>query len=139
LSSVKPMPARASSGCTSKESRSSARPRYNAAAAHVPQERFGLLENLVFVAREHVVLDEIGGVFDVIEIFADPVERLQIAQSALAFLDIGLDEIAAFALPQMPLVALGELGLDEILAVARGDLGPEFLAQFVVETLSPHR
>ena len=35
----------------------------------------------------------------------------------------------------MPLVALGELRLDEILAVARGNLGPEFLAQIFVETL----
>ena len=81
-------------------------------AAHVPQECFGLLEGFVFLARKNIVLDEIGCVFDVVEIFADPIERLQIAEPAFAFLDIGFDEIAAFfALPQMPLVALGKFRL----------------------------
>ena len=50
-------------------------------AAHVPQERFGLLEGLVFLAGEDVVVDEVGRIVDVIEIFADPVERLQVAQA----------------------------------------------------------
>ncbi len=101
--------------------------------AHVPQKGFGLLEGLVFVAGEDVVLDQVGGVVDMIEIFADPIERLQVAQAAFAFLDVGLDEIAAFALALMALVALGQLGLDEFAAVAGGDLGPECLAQFVIK------
>ena len=90
--------------------------------AHVPQEGFGLLEDLVFVAGEDVVVHQIGGVVDVIEIFADPVERLQIAQAPLALLDVGLDQIAAFALARVALVAFGELGFDEIRAGAGGDL-----------------
>ena len=51
-------------------------------------------------------------------------ERLQIAQAALAFLHIGFDQIAAFALARMPSVAFGEFGLDEILSVAGGDVAP---------------
>ncbi len=103
--------------------------------AHVPQEGFRLLEGLVFVLGEDVVLDEVRRVVDTIEIFADPVERLQVPQPALAFLDVGLDQVAAFALMVMALVALGQLGLDEILARAGGDVRPEFLAQLVVEFL----
>ncbi len=102
-------------------------------AAHIPEEGFGLLERLVFVMGEDVVLDEIGRILDVIDIFADPVERLQIAQTALAFLDVGLDQIAAFALARMALVALGQLGLDEILPGAGRNLGPEARAHILVE------
>ena len=101
--------------------------------AHIPQKGFGLLEGLVFVLGEDTMLDQVGGVLDMIEIFADPIERLQIAQPAFAFLDVGLDQIAAFALAGMARIALGQLGLDEILAAAGGDLVPEFLAQLVIE------
>ena len=103
--------------------------------AHIPQKGFRLLEGPVFVAGEDAMLDQIGGVIDMIEIFADPVEGLQVAQAALAFLDVGLDQIAAFALARMALVALGQLGFDKVAAVAGGDLGPEFLAQLFVERL----
>ncbi len=101
--------------------------------AHVPQERLRLLEGLVFVAAEHVVVDKIGGVVDVVKIFSDPIERLQVAQAALALLDVGLDEIAAFALALVALAALGQFGRDEILARAGRHFRPEAFAQFVVK------
>ena len=101
--------------------------------AHRPQEGFRLLEGLEFVFGEDAVMDEIARIFHAIKIFADPIERLQIAQPAFAVLDIGLDQIAAFALALMAFVALGELGFDEILAVAGRDVAPEFLAQFIVK------
>ena len=86
--------------------------------AHVPEKGFRFLERLVFFRREDVVLDESRRIVDVVEVFSDPVERLQVAQAAFAFLDIGLDEVAAFALPRVTLVALGQFGFDEILTVA---------------------
>ena len=101
--------------------------------AHVPQKGFGLLEGAVLVLGEDAMLDQVGGVVDVIEILADPVERLQVAQAALAFLDVGLDQVTAFALAGMALIALGELGVDEIAAVAGGDFVPELLAQLVIQ------
>src|SRR5262249_34512672 len=46
-----------------------------------------------------------------------------------------LDEVAAFALPRMALVTLGQLGFDEILAGSGGDLRPELLTQLFIELL----
>ncbi len=101
--------------------------------AHVPQKGFRLLEDAIFLAGEDAMLDQVGGVVDMIEIFADPIERLQIAQPALAFLHIGLDQIAALALAAVAHLALGQLGFHEIAAIAGGDFGPEFLAQIVIQ------
>ena len=58
-------------------------------------------------------------------IFADPVERVEVAKTALAVLDVGLDDVAAVAHPDVPLVALGELGGDEF----GGAAGDHFLAE----------
>ena len=102
-------------------------------AAHCPQKGFRLLEDLEFFPGENAVMHEIARIFDTIKIFSDPIERLQVAQAALAVLDVGFDQIAALALAYMTLVAFGELGFDEILAVARGDVGPEFPFQFLVQ------
>ena len=55
-----------------------------------------------------------AGPFDAEHIFADPVERVEVAQAALAVLDVGLDDVAAVAHPAVALVALGELGGDII-------------------------
>ena len=41
------------------------------------------------------------------DVLADPVESVEVAQAPLAFLDIGLDEVAAVAQPFVALVALG--------------------------------
>ena len=49
----------------------------------------------------------------------DPQQRLQVAQAALALLDVGLEHEAGIAHALMALVALGELGLDERGARAR--------------------
>ncbi len=48
-----------------------------------------------------------------VEIFGDPEQRVQIAQTALAFLDVRLDQIARVAGLAVALVALGKLGRDE--------------------------
>ena len=47
------------------------------------------------------------------EVFRQPVQRVQIAQAALAVLDVGLDLVAALAGAAVALVALGHLGVDE--------------------------
>ena len=56
------------------------------------------------------------------DIFADPVERVQIAQAALAFLQIGFDDIAAVAQSLVPLVALGQLVGNELALGALRDV-----------------
>src|SRR5213078_4751767 len=55
-------------------------------------------------------------------ILGDPEQRVQVAQAALALLDVGLDDVARIAHAGVALVALAELGLDEVAAVARSEL-----------------
>ena len=74
-----------------------------------------------------------GDLVHLIEILGDPVEGLQVAQAPLALLDVGLERIARIAGALVALVALGELGLDEVEAVAGGDLAPEAALQLLVE------
>ncbi len=80
-------------------------------AAHRPQEILGLEEFAVLGLGEDALVDQFLAGAHAVEILGDPEQRLQVAQAALAVLDVGLDQIAAFAGLGMALVALGELGL----------------------------
>src|SRR5262249_43219195 len=102
-------------------------------AAHGPEEGGGLLEGRHLLGAEHAAIDEGRDVIDLIEIFRDPVEGVKVAQAPLAVLDVGLEGVARIAGALVALVALGELGLDEIEAVARGDLAPEAALQLLEE------
>ena len=87
----------------------------------------------ISAARKDAGLDQIVAGAHAIEILGDPEQRLEIAQAALAFLDVGLDQIAGGALLAMALVALGELGGDEFGAGVLGHLIVEAGDQRVVE------
>ena len=50
---------------------------------------------------------------------------MQVAEPALAFLDVGFELIAAVADPLVPFVALAELGFDKLRGAALDDLGVE--------------
>jgi len=102
-------------------------------AAHRPEKILGLAEGLVFLLREDAGLDEVGGLLDAVNIFRDPEQRVEIAQAALAFLDVGFDQVAAFARTRVALVALGELGLDEFVGRSLHHLGVETLFEIVVK------
>ena len=65
----------------------------------------------------------------------DPVERLQIAQSAFAFLHVRLDQIAGIALAGMPVIAFFELVGDEFGVLAIYGLAVEQLARLVCQAL----
>ena len=60
---------------------------------------------------------------------------MQVAQAALAFLDVGLDQVAAVAQPLVALVALGELFGDELALGALDHFGPETLLPLRVKRL----
>ena len=79
--------------------------------------------------------DKVGGLLHAVDVFADPVERVEIAQAPLAVLDVGLDDVARVAHPPVALVALGELGGDEFGGGAGDDLGPETLHRLVENRL----
>ena len=78
-------------------------------AAHRPQEILAAPEQLQFVLVEHAMLDQFLDGAHAIDVFAHPEQRMQIAQAALAVLDVGLDEVARLPGLAQPLLALGEL------------------------------
>ena len=66
-------------------------------------------------ARSNTPLrDQLFRLAHAVDVFGDPEQRMQIAQAALAVLDIGLDQIARLAGAAVALLALGELGGDEL-------------------------
>jgi hypothetical protein len=104
-------------------------------AAHRQQKPFGAAEAAVFLGREQADLDQFGGIAHAVDVLADPVQRLQVAQAALAVLDVGLDDIAAVAHPLVPGVAFGQLLGHELRLGARDDLVPEPLRGQLVQGL----
>ena len=90
-------------------------------AADRPQEVLAAAEQLELVGLEHAALDQLLDVVHAVDVFGDPEQRVQIAQAALAVLDVRLDQVARLAGAAMALLALGELGGDEFGAGALHD------------------
>ena len=106
-------------------------------AADRPQEIRAATEGAVFLRVEHAAFEQLVGLAHAVDIFGDPEQRVQVAQSALAVLDIGFDQIARLSGAAMPFLALGELGGDEFGSGALHHLLVEPRHQFVVERLVP--
>src|SRR5205823_10712884 len=70
-------------------------------AANGPQEALGALEPRRFLDRQYPQLNELPDVVDAVDVFGDPIQRVQIPEPALAFLDIGFELITAVADPLM--------------------------------------
>ncbi len=102
-------------------------------AADRPQEIRAAAEGAVFLRVEYAALHQFVGLAHAVDIFRDPEQRVQVAQAALAVLDVGLDEVARLPGAAMPLLALGELGRDELGRGALHDFAVETSDQFVVE------
>ena len=82
-------------------------------AADRPQEVLAAAEQLELLGVEHAALGQLLDVADAVDVLGDPEQRVQVAQPALAVLDVGLDQIARLAGAAVALLALGELGGDE--------------------------
>ena len=59
----------------------------------------------------------------------DPIKRLQVAQAAFAFFQIGLHDIAHIALPRVAIVAFFQLVGNKLGILARHSFGLESLQQ----------
>ena len=83
-------------------------------AADRPEEALRPLEPAIFRRAQQPGLDQAGRAARLMQILSDPDQGLQVPQSALAVLDVRLDDIAAVAHLDVPPIALGELGGDEL-------------------------
>ncbi len=104
-------------------------------AADRPQEIGAAAEGAVFLRVEHAALEQFVGLAHAVDVFRDPEQRVQIAQAALAVLDVGFDQIARLPGAAVPLFALGQLGGHEFGGGALHHLLVEPRHQFVVERL----
>ena len=91
-------------------------------AAHRPEEILGGAEHLGFRLIEHAALDQLLGAVHAVDILRDPEQRVQVAQAAFAVLHVRLDQIARLTGAAQPLLALGELGGDELRAGVADDV-----------------
>ena len=104
-------------------------------AAHGLQEIVGAVEELILFRRQQADADEIRAALHVVDIFADPEERMQIAQATLALLDVGFDDVARVAHLAMARVAFGELVGDELALGAVLHLRLEAPRRLVIQRL----
>ena len=63
-------------------------------AAHRPEEVFAIAEQAVFLTVKDAMFDQLDGLAHAIDVFGDPEQGVQVAQTSLAVLDIGLDQVA---------------------------------------------
>jgi len=94
-------------------------------AAHRPEEVLCPAEGAVFLGRQEPDLHKLRGIAHLVDVFADPVERMKVAQRTFALLHVRLDDIATVAHPLVPIVALGQLLADELALGPRDDFGIE--------------
>ncbi len=80
---------------------------------HRPQEAFGTAELAELGGRQQALVDQFDNAIHFVQVAANPEQRVQIAQAALAFLQIGFDDIAAVTHALVARFALGELFSDE--------------------------
>ena len=83
-------------------------------AAHRPKEILRRGEGLILLLPQEPDPDQFRRPAHPVQVFPDPVERLQIAQPALALFHVRLKHIALAALALVPVRALCQLRLDEI-------------------------
>ncbi len=102
-------------------------------AAHRPQEIGAAAEGAVLLGVEHAAFEQLVGLAHPVDVFRDPEQRVQVAQAALAVLDVGFDQIARLAGASMPLLALGQFGGHEFGRGALHHFPVEPLDQLVVE------
>ena len=104
-------------------------------AADRQQEVVGPVEPRRLGLAEYAVLNQVGHVVDPVQELRDPEQGVQIAQPALAFLDVGLQHIARIAHAAVTLGAFRQLGFDEFGSAGRRDLGleapPQLIEQFL--------
>ena len=82
-------------------------------AAHAPEEFLASAKQRELPGREQTCGHQLVGIGNAVDVFGDPEQRIEVAKTPLAFLDVGLDEIARCARFPHSGFAFGELRGDE--------------------------
>jgi hypothetical protein len=85
-----------------------------------------------FLLCQHPTIDQIGDFVDLVEIFGNPVEGLEVAEPPFAFFDIWLQHVARAAQFGVPRIAFSELSLDEFRPGRVGDFRIETPTELVI-------
>src|SRR5580704_4447774 len=83
-------------------------------ATHRPQEILAPPEQTIFGGVKHAVGDQFLRVAYPINIFGDPKQRMEVAQAALAVLNVRLNKIARLATPAEALLAFSKFGSNKL-------------------------
>jgi hypothetical protein len=102
-------------------------------AANRPEEVLAALKDLELALVEHVALDQLLWFAHPIDVLGDPEQRVQVAQAALAVLDVGLDQIARHSRALVTVVAFSEFGGHEFARRTLRDLLVEARDQLVIK------
>ena len=106
-------------------------------AAHGPQKVEGAVEDDDLAVVEKAQLHELAAGRVRVQVLGDPEQGVEVAQRALAFFDIGLDQIAAGPGAGVAVIAFGQFGGDEFNARALDHLGLEAADEIAEQALVP--
>ena len=103
--------------------------------SHGPQIGLRLVEPLHFTGGEDTLIDQRCDIVHLIEILRDPEQRLQVANAALAFFYVRLQNVSRIAHLLVAFIAFMQLCFNESTTGSFRNLFPEPLAQFQVKAL----
>ena len=106
-------------------------------AAHGPQKLLSLDETGGSLFADDVQLHQILDPDHAVLIAGNPEQQMQVAQPALAFLDIGFQHIAHIAHAFVALIALHQFGFEKFLSGPHHHILVKLLDQIVVQRLIP--
>ncbi len=84
--------------------------------AYLPEKGLSFMQGLIFVFRKKTVIHQFVQGFGIEVAFRHPADHLDIAQSAGAFLDIGLQVIGGVVKLVVPLLLFRQFGFEEFAA-----------------------
>src|SRR5690242_2972308 len=73
-------------------------------APNGPEEALGAIEPFELGGGQQAGADQIGRTLDTVDVFADPIEGMEIAQASLPVFDVRFHDVATVAHLQVPVV-----------------------------------
>ena len=96
--------------------------------AHGPKMHVRLVKQRHLLRCKNLLRDQMAYILNLVQIFGDPVKRLQVPDTALTLLNVRLQHIAGITHFLVPFVSFPQLSLDELALTTLRNLAPETLA-----------